>query len=361
MTMAVSIVTGSAGLIGSEACRHFAALGMDVVGIDNDLRSHFFGSEGSTEWQRLALQKELGRRYQHHLVDIRDEDAIEQLFRHYGSAIQLVVHAAAQPSHDWASRNPKMDFSVNATGTLNLLEATRQYAESAAFVYTSTNKVYGDNPNRLPLAEHSWRFEIDPAHRYSAGISEDMSVDQSLHSLFGASKVAADILVQEYGRYFGLRTGCFRGGCLTGPSHSGAQLHGFLSYLVRCTVTGTPYTIFGYAGKQVRDNIHSVDLINAFDHFFRSPRCGEVYNIGGGRFSNCSILEAIEICQGIAGRQLDWTYSERHRRGDHIWWISDFSKFQQHYPNWKPAYDVRAICQEIYDVNVDRWTVRRAA
>ncbi len=359
--MAVSVITGSAGLIGSEACRHFAGLGMDIVGIDNDLRSHFFGADASTQWQRWQLARELGQKYLHESIDIRDETAVNDLFRRYGSDIQLVVHTAAQPSHDWAARDPKTDFSVNATGTLNLLEATRQHADQAAFIFTSTNKVYGDRPNTLPLIEHDKRFEIDPNHRYAGGVREDMSVDQSLHSLFGASKVAADVLVQEYGRYFELKTACFRGGCLTGPSHAGAQLHGFLSYLMKCTVTGTPYTVFGYSGKQVRDNIHSSDLISAFDRFFRSPRCGEVYNIGGGRFSNCSMLEAIDICQRLTGRQLNWEYSEQNRAGDHIWWISDFSKFQFHYPDWSLVYDVPKICQEIYDSNHQRWCLPGAA
>jgi CDP-paratose 2-epimerase len=276
------------------------------------------------------------------------------LFRDFGSAIELVIHAAAQPSHDWAAREPQTDFAVNAQGTLNLLEATRRYAPNAAFVFTSTNKVYGDTPNRLPLVEQDSRWEIAPRHAYANGIREDMSIDHCLHSLFGASKVAADVLVQEYGRYFGMATVCFRCGCLTGPNHSGTQLHGFLAYLIKCAVLGTPYTVFGYQGKQVRDNIHSADLISAFDNFFRAPRFGEVYNMGGSRFSNCSMREAIQICERLTGRPLDWCYRETSRTGDHIWWISDVSKFRSHYPNWRLRYDVPRICREIYEALAER-------
>lgn len=353
--MSVAIITGSAGLIGSEAARHFASQGMQVVGVDNDMRQRFFGAEASTGWQRQQLEKELGTSYQHEELDIRDRGAIEGLFTRYGRDVALVVHTAAQPSHDWAARDPHTDFSVNALGTLNLLESVRQHAPESVFIFTSTNKVYGDTPNRLPLVELDTRWEISPDHDYLHGIREDMSIDQTLHSLFGASKVAADVLVQEYGRYFDLRTVCFRGGCLTGPNHSGTQLHGFLAYLVRCTVTGTPYSVFGYGGKQVRDNIHSADLIAAFDAFFRAPRSGEVYNIGGSRFSNCSMLEAIAICEEISGRQLQWTYRDDNRVGDHIWWISDVSKFQSHYPDWQLTRDVRQICQEIYEASCERW------
>jgi CDP-paratose 2-epimerase len=353
--MSVAVITGSAGLIGSEASRYFAEQGMDVVGIDNDMRRVFFGHEASTRWQRQRLETDLGKRYEHVDTDIRNEEAIDTLFRTIGSDITLVVHTAAQPSHDWAAQAPRVDFSVNAQGTLNLLEATRRFAPSAVFIFTSTNKVYGDTPNRLPLREQESRWEIDPSHTYVNGIREDMSVDQTLHSVFGASKVAADVMVQEYGRYFGMATACFRGGCLTGPNHSGTQLHGFLAYLVKCAVTGTPYTVFGYRGKQVRDNIHSADLIRAFDCFFRSPRCGEVYNMGGSRFSNCSMLEAIAICEELAERPFRWRYSDENRIGDHIWWISDVSKFAAHYPDWELTYDVRTICQEIYEANVERW------
>lgn len=354
--MSVAIITGSAGLIGSEATTFFAEQGLDVVGIDNDMRRVFFGEDASTAWNRQRLEKTLGTQYTHQEADIRDNETITQIFRKYADNIVLIIHTAAQPSHDWAARDPMMDFSVNANGTLNLLEATRQYCPDAPFIFTSTNKVYGDTPNRLPLVELETRWEIDPNHTYKSGIREDMSVDQTLHSLFGASKVAADVLVQEYGRYFGLRTACFRGGCLTGPNHSGTQLHGFLAYLMKCAVIGTPYTVYGYRGKQVRDNIHSADLIQAFYEFFKAPRVAEVYNTGGGRYSNCSMLEAIEICQRIVAREMKWTYSEQNRIGDHIWWISNNQKFSQHYPNWKLKYNVPQILQEIYECNYERWT-----
>jgi CDP-paratose 2-epimerase len=354
--MSVAVITGSCGLIGSEAARHFARLGLEVIGIDNDMRAEFFGPEASTRWQRESLLRELGPRYRHVEADIRDAEAIHRLFAQHGKAIALVVHTAAQPSHDWAARAPAVDFGVNAAGTLNLLEATRRHAPGAVFLFTSTNKVYGDTPNRLPLVEEETRWEIAADHPYAGGISESMSIDQSLHSLFGASKVAADVLVQEYGRYFGMSTACFRGGCLTGPNHAGTQLHGFLSYLMKCVVTGTPYTVHGYRGKQVRDNIHSADLIAAFDHFFRAPRQGEVYNMGGARFSNCSMLEAIRTCEEVAGRKLKWTYAEANRTGDHVWWISDVSKFSSHYPDWKLTYDVPRICRAIHEANVERWT-----
>ena len=276
---------------------------------------HFFGDEASTRWQRRRLKRDLGERYRHIDADVRDTGRIDRLFRRLGTDVRLVVHTAAQPSHDWAATDPHTDFTVNANGTLNLLEATRRHAPDAVFIFTSTNKVYGDTPNRLPLVEHETRWEIDPGHPYADGIREDMPIDQTLHSVFGASKVAADVMVQEYGRYFGLRTVCFRGGCLTGPNHSPSKLHGFLAYLVKCAATGTPYTVFGYGGKQVRDNIHSHDLIRAFDHVFRAPAHGEVYNIGGGRFSNCSMLEAISLCDEIAGRPLRWKYTEANRNG----------------------------------------------
>jgi CDP-paratose 2-epimerase len=353
--MAVAVITGSAGLIGSEATRYFANRGLEVVGIDNDMRRTFFGEEASTHWQRCALEKDLKGRYRHLDADIRDRETIDRLFRDLGREIVLVIHTAAQPSHDWAARDPHTDFSVNAQGTLNLLEATRRFALEAVFIFTSTNKVYGDAPNRLPLVERESRWEIHPEHTYVNGIREDFSIDQSLHSLFGVSKVAADVLVQEFGRYFGLHTACFRGGCLTGPNHSPTQLHGFLAYLVKCAATGTPYTVFGYRGKQVRDNIHSADLIRAFDSFFQAPRCGEVYNIGGSRHSNCSMLEAIQFCEEITGQPMNWSYREQNRVGDHIWWISDVGKFQSHYPHWRLTYNVRQICQEIYQTNAERW------
>lgn len=353
--MSVAIVTGSAGLIGSETCRFFAKKGFDIVGIDNNMRSVFFGEEASTEWQQNCLIKELGTKYIHENIDIRDIDGIKKVFNIYGNDIKIVIHTAAQPSHDWAAKDPQVDFTVNANGTLNMLECCRLYSPEAVFIFTSTNKVYGDTPNRLPLVEQETRWEIDPSHEYASGIKESMSIDQTMHSLFGASKVAADILVQEYGRYFDMKTVCFRGGCLTGPYHSGAQLHGFLAYLMKCAVSGTEYTVLGYKGKQVRDNIYSQELIEAFYEFYKKPRSAEVYNIGGGRFSNCSVQEAIKLCESITGREMNTSYVDKNRMGDHIWWVSDISKFQNHYPNWQIKYDVPRILSKIYEYNKDRW------
>lgn len=353
--MAVVIVTGSAGLIGSETVQFFCDKGFEVVGIDNDMRRRFFGAEASTDWNRSQLEQRFPKSYTHASVDIRDASAVDELFARYGKAVQLVVHTAAQPSHDWAAREPLTDFTVNANGTLNLLEATRRFAPEAVFIFTSTNKVYGDTPNRLPLIEQETRWEIDPSHPFVEGIDESMSIDQSTHSLFGASKAAADLLVQEYGRYFQMKTAIFRGGCLTGPNHSGTALHGFLAYLMKCVATETPYTIYGYKGKQVRDNIHSADLVAAFYQFFLKPREGEVYNMGGSRFSNCSMLEAITMSERIAGKALKWTYTETNRIGDHIWYISDTRKFQQHYPDWKQEYDMDRLLADIYEKNVERW------
>jgi CDP-paratose 2-epimerase len=353
--MSIAIISGSAGLIGSEAVTHFASIGMDVVGVDNGMRASFFGPEASTQWVRDNLCRSIPS-YRHHDLDIRDAEGIAKVFATYGKEITLVIHTAAQPSHDWAAKDPNTDFTVNANGTSNMLEATRRFAPNAAFIFTSTNKVYGDTPNRLPLVEGKTRWEVEPNHPYAKhGIPESMSLDQTMHSLFGASKVAADVLVQEYGKYFGMKTGCFRGGCLTGPNHSGTQLHGFLAYLMKCAVTETPYKIFGYKRKQVRDNIHSSDLVHAFHQFFKQPRSGEVYNIGGGRRSNCSMLEAIDLCEGITSKPLRWEYSDQSRRGDHIWWISDTSRFEQHFPEWRLEYDVPRILQEIYELNKDRW------
>jgi len=346
--MSIAIVTGSAGLIGSESCKRLHAEGLEVIGIDNDLRSYFFGADASTAKTQQKLEASL-RNYRHRAVDIRDQQTIDALFAEFGANVSLIVHTAAHPSHDWAAKEPHTDFAVNAVGTLNLLEAARVHAPEAVFIFTSTNKVYGDSPNRLPLVELERRWEIDSSHSYhDHGIDESMSIDQTKHSLFGASKVAADVLVQEYGRYFGMKSACFRGGCLTGPSHAGAELHGFLSYLMKCTVTGKPYRVFGYKGKQVRDNIHSHDLVEAFWQFFQSPRSGEVYNMGGSRHSNCSMLEAIRLCEEISGRKLKWTYEEDNRIGDHIWWISDVRKFEDHYPNGQFRYGLREILEEIH-------------
>jgi CDP-paratose 2-epimerase len=353
--MSVVVVTGSAGLIGSEVALRFGALGYDVVGVDNDMRAVFFGDEASTRWNVERLSSRLGEHYRHHELDVRDREAVLALFADLGEDIGLVIHTAAQPSHDWAAREPFVDFDINAVGTLNVLEATRRHCPEAVFIFTSTNKVYGDRPNALPLVELDTRYEIDPGHTYANGIREDMPIDDCLHSVFGASKVAADVLVQEYGRYFGLRTACFRGGTLTGPNHSATELHGFLAYVMRCAMTRTPYTVYGYKGKQVRDAIHSSDLVNAFHAFVENPRVGEVYNIGGGRFSNCSVLEAIEKCQEIAGRRLEWSYRDENRIGDHIWWIGDNGRFASQYPDWRQEYDVDRILKEIHAENLDRW------
>jgi CDP-paratose 2-epimerase len=347
--MNVAIITGAAGLIGSESVAFFSNKFDLVVGIDNNLRQYFFGTEASTEWNKNRLEEQFSN-YKHENIDIRDFAKLEELFKKYNSDIKLVIHTAAQPSHDWAAKEPLTDFTVNANGTLNMLELTRLHAEKATFIFTSTNKVYGDNPNFLPLVETEMRWEIDENHAYfKDGIDEQMSIDHTKHSLFGASKVAADVLVQEYGRYFGMNTGIFRGGCLTGPNHSGAQLHGFLSYLMKCTMTGNHYTIFGYKGKQVRDNIHSFDLVNMFWHFYQNPRQGEVYNAGGGRFANCSMLEAIGICEKIVDKKLSYSYSETNRVGDHIWYISDVNKFKNHYPQWDWTHNIDSTLTEMYD------------
>lgn len=347
--MSIALITGSAGLIGAEACRLFAAEGLDVVGVDNDLRSYFFGPEASTRRSRERLVEELPT-YRHHDLDVRDEEGLAALFERYGGEIAVVAHTAAQPSHDWAAKEPLTDFDVNARATLLLLEATRRHSPEAVFLFTSTNKVYGDAVNRLPRVELETRWELDPEHRWAAeGVDESMPLDGSLHSLFGASKVAADVLVQEYGRYFGMRTACFRGGCLTGPGHAGAELHGFLAYLVRCAVEGRTYRVLGYGGKQVRDNIHAHDLVAAFREFFHRPRSGEAYNIGGGRFANCSILEAIALCEELLGRPVRWEYEEENRRGDHVWWISDNGKFRSHYPEWRLTYGIRDTVEEIVE------------
>ena len=353
--MKTAVITGSSGLIGSEAVRFFCDKGFNVVGIDNDMRKYFFGDDASTK----RVESELIINYRNFTAksaDIRDFSAVSDIFRDLGSDIELVIHTAAQPSHDWAAREPFTDFGVNANGTLNMLEATRQFCPDAVFIFTSTNKVYGDNPNSLPLIELDTRWEIDAGHPYFLrGIDETMSIDHCKHSLFGASKVAADIMVQEYGKYFGMKTGLIRGGCLTGPHHAAAELHGFLGYLMKCAVTGKEYRIFGYKGKQVRDNIHSSDLINAFWHFYRSPRSGEAYNMGGSRFSNCSMQEAIMLCEKITGRKMNTRYVEDNRIGDHIWWISDVSKFKSHYPEWNLTKNVEDILSEIHDYNKDRW------
>lgn len=344
--MKYALITGSAGLIGSEATKFFIDKGYIVVGIDNDMRQYFFGKEASTEWNRKAIQKAYKVKYIHKNVDIRDDLKIKNIFKKY--EFDIIIHTAAQPSHDWAAKEPFTDFSVNANGTLVLLENFRQFAPKATFIFTSTNKVYGDTPNNLPIVELDKRYEIDKKHiYYKEGINESMSIDQSKHSIFGASKLAADILVQEYGKYFKLNTGIFRGGCLTGPNHSGTELHGFLSYLAKCIITGKKYRIFGYKGKQVRDNIHSYDLVNMFWHYHQKPRQGEVYNAGGSRHSNISMMEAIEKIEKITNKKAIYEYDKQNRSGDHIWYVSDVSKFKKHYPKWKYKYNIDMILKEI--------------
>ncbi len=347
--MNIALITGSAGLIGSEAVEFLSGKFDMLIGIDNDMRSYFFGKDASTIWNNNRLMEKI-KNYKSYNIDIRELKPLEKVFIEYGKDIKLVLHTAAQPSHDWAAKEPQTDFTVNANGTLNMLEFTRIYCPAAVFIFTSTNKVYGDNPNKLPLVELNDRWEIEESHPYfKEGIDENMSIDQTKHSLFGASKVAADVLVQEYGRYFNMKTGVFRGGCLTGPMHSGTQLHGFLSYLMKCAINGDHYTIFGYKGKQVRDNIHSWDLVNMLWHFYLNPRVGEVYNAGGSRHSNCSMKEAIKMCESITGKKMNYTYSEENRIGDHIWYISDLSKFKNHYPDWSYKYNLEGILTEIYN------------
>jgi CDP-paratose 2-epimerase len=352
--MPTAIVTGSGGLIGSEAARYFAEQGFDVVGVDNDMRAYFFGPEASTAPTSARLSAELDS-FTGEKLDIRDRQGIDSLFARHAKQIELVVHAAAQPSHDWAAREPHTDFTINALGTLNVLEAARAHAPGATFIFTSTNKVYGDRPNSLELEEHELRLDLPEGHPWWDGIDLQMPIDACTHSIFGASKVAADVMVQEYGRYFGMPTVCFRGGCLTGPQHAGAQLHGFLAYLMRCTVTGEPYTIFGYGGKQVRDNIHAYDVVRAFHAFHRDPKPAAVYNLGGGRESNVSMLEAIAMCEQITGRTLDYSLSDQARIGDHRWWISDLGAFKRDYPDWHLTYGIEAVLHEIADQNRDAW------
>lgn len=346
--MKTALITGSAGLIGSEAAKFFAKEGYKIIGIDNNMRQYFFGAEASTDWNLQKLKEQLKEQYEHYAVDIRNEQEVEKIFKNH--KFDIVIHTAAQPSHDWAANEPMTDFSVNATGTLVMLENLRKYCPEATFIFTSTNKVYGDNPNLLPLIEKETRWELPENHKFYGGIDESMSLDNTKHSVFGASKVAADIMVQEYGKYFGLKTGVFRGGCLTGPNHSGAQLHGFLAYLIKCVATGKKYSIFGYKGKQVRDNIHSYDLVNMFWHFHQNPRPGEAYNAGGSRHSNVSMMEAITKAENILNTKANVEYVEKNRIGDHIWYISDVSKFKSHYPQWNFTYDLDRTIKEICEV-----------
>lgn len=344
------LVTGSSGLIGSEAVEYFDSRGHDVYGVDNNMRQEFFGPAGDTTWNLRRLMG-VTRRFTHIDLDIRDRERIFDLFRAH--RFELVIHCAAQPSHDRAAHIPLLDFDVNATGTVNLLEATRQYCPEAVFIHMSTNKVYGDAPNEVPLVELETRYDYARPEDYH-GISENCRIDRSLHSLFGASKAAADVIAQEYGRYYGLRVGVFRGGCLTGPAHSGVELHGFLSYLVKVAVRGEPYTVYGYKGKQVRDQIHSIDVIRAVEAFARNPRPGEPYNLGGGRGNSASVLESIALVEELTGRKLQWRYNEQNRRGDHICYISDLRKLMAHYPEWSITRSLHDILKEMMEAERGR-------
>ncbi len=347
------LITGSNGLIGSAAVSFFANKADLIIGLDNNMRKQFFGVDGDTKWNEENLKTKF-KNFIPHNVDIRDFKALKKIFKKYNSDIDLIIHTAAQPSHDWATKDPILDFQVNANGTLNLLQLTRLLSMNAVFIFTSTNKVYGDKPNQLPLIELEHRWELEPNHIFfKNGINETMSIDNTTHSIFGASKVSADIMTQEYGKYFGLKTGVFRAGCLTGPFHSGVKLHGFLSYLVKCAISNIKYTINGYKGKQVRDNLHSYDLIKMFWHFYKNPKTGEIYNVGGSRYSNCSLMEAINKIQNITNKKLFTEYIDKPRKGDHIWWISDISKFRAHYPEWNFTYDLEKIISEIFfEMNV---------
>lgn len=344
------LVTGSSGLIGSEVCIHFAAAGYAVHGVDNNQRAVFFGEQGDTRWNQRRLQDVLPN-FIHHELDIRDRSGVLELIRSLRP--RVIVHAAAQPSHDRAAAIPFDDFDTNAVGTMNLLEAARQACPESPFIHMSTNKVYGDAPNAIAMKELETRWEYEDA-AYAYGIAETFTIDQSKHSLFGASKVAADIMVQEYGRYFDMPTCCLRGGCLTGPNHSGVELHGFLSYLVKCNLEGRSYTVYGYKGKQVRDNIHSLDVARFMLEFAKAPRCGEVYNLGGGKDNSCSILEAFALTAELTGQAQVYTYNEQNRIGDHICYYSDLRKMRQHYPKWDITISLRETIQQI----VDAWRNR---
>lgn len=347
------LVTGSSGLIGSEAVEYFDREGNRIVGVDNNMRREFFGPRGDTTWNLERLRR-ITRNFMHCGLDIRDREGIFGLFREH--RFDLIVHSAAQPSHDKAKDIPLVDFEVNAVGTINLLEATRRYCPEAVFLFLSTNKVYGTRPNEKPLVELPTRYDYArPVDR--DGIDETCPIDQTLHSLFGASKVAADIVAQEYGRYYGLNVGVFRGGCLTGSSHSGVELHGFLSYLVKVACTGQTYTIYGYRGKQVRDNIHSYDVIRAIEEFAKDPQPGEVYNLGGGRENSVSVLEAVEMIEAMTGRKIGWMYSDEPRKGDHIVYITNLGRFRAHYPNWKVTRSLNAMLEEMVEAEIRRHKV----
>jgi CDP-paratose 2-epimerase len=344
--MSIALITGSCGLVGSESALFFSKKGFEIVGIDNNTRKYLFGKDGDISWIKKKLKNSI-KNYNHLNLDIRNYSSIEKIFKRYKKKISVIIHCAAQPSHDWAKNKPFIDFDINAKGTLNLLELTKIYCPTSPFIFMSTNKVYGDNPNFLPLVEKKMRWEIKKNHKFNNGIDETMSIDNCTHSFFGASKAYSDLIVQEYGKNIGLKTTCFRAGCITGPNHSGAKLHGFLSYLVKASLKDKKYNLIGYKGKQVRDNIHSYDLINCFWEFFKKPSRGEVYNTGGGRFSNCSILEAINIIENISNIKVQKKIIKQNRIGDHIWYISSMKKFKKDYPNWKQKYSTKKIINEI--------------
>ena len=348
--MSIVLITGSSGLVGSESVNFFCEKGFDVIGIDNNLRKFFFGSEGSTLWVKNLLLKK-NKNFKSLNIDIRNYNKLEKLFKKYKKKISLIIHCAAQPSHDYGKNFPIIDFNVNATGTLNLLELTKKYCYEAKFIFMSTNKVYGDNPNKLKVFEKKNRWELKKSDKYFRGIDEKFPIDDCTHSFFGVSKTYADLIVQEYGKNVGLKTVCFRGGCITGPNHSGAKLHGFLSYLVKLSLKNKKYNIIGYKGKQVRDNLHSFDLVNCFWEFYKKPREGEIYNIGGGRYSNCSILEALQVVEKIKNIKIKKKFYNLPRVGDHIWYISNLSKFKKHYPKWKQKYNTLKIIEELIDKN----------
>ena len=344
--MKIALITGSCGLVGSESSIFFAKKGFEIIGVDNNARRFFFGKDGDISWIKNRLKKNL-KNYSHYHLDIRNYNALKKIFQKHKKNIKVIIHAAAQPSHDWAKNKPFIDFDINAKGTLNLLELTRIYCPKSPFIFMSTNKVYGDNPNFLPLIEKKTRWEISKSHKFSSGIDETMSIDNCTHSFFGASKSYADLIVQEYGKNVGLMTSCFRAGCITGPNHSGAELHGFLSYLVKACLYKKKYNLIGYKGKQVRDNIHSHDLVSCFWEYYKKPRKGEVYNTGGGRFSNCSIIEALNLVQKITGIKINKKILKQNRVGDHIWYVSSMRKFRKHYPKWKQLYSTKKIINEL--------------